>query len=139
MDLKLIRSVFTPTVTLGKLFLNESFFAFTCEDTLRDLKDDCSGKIKGKTAIDYGKHEVVLSFSNKFNKYLPLLLNVRCFEGIRIHGGNSEEDTLGCILVGENSDMKARIWNCKETVNTLVNTLKNIENSEKMFIEIVKE
>jgi len=138
MDLKLIRSVFTPTSTFGKLYLNDKFYAYTCEDTLRDLKADGSGKVYGKTAIAYGKYEVVLSYSDHFKKYLPLLLNVQWFAGIRIHGGNTAEDSLGCILIGEGGDMKSKVWTCASKVNNLVSLLKTIEKKEKMWIEIVK-
>lgn len=138
MDLKLDRIVFTPTATLGKLYLNDEFFAYTCEDALRDLKADCSGKIKNKTAIDYGKYEIVLSFSNRFQKYLPLLLQVKCFEGIRIHGGNTAENSEGCILIGADGDMKEKIWNCKAKVDRLITLLKAIEKKEKTWIEVVK-
>lgn len=138
MELKLIRSVFNPESTLGKLYLNGAFYAYTCEDTVRDLKPDGSGKIQNKTAIDYGRYEVVLSFSNHFQKYLPLLLNVKFFEGIRIHGGNTAADSEGCILVGAEGDMKSKIWNCASKVNNLVTTLKNIEKKEKMWMTIEK-
>ncbi|UEG53862.1 DUF5675 family protein [Mucilaginibacter daejeonensis] len=138
MDLKVVRSVFTPTATFGKMYLNGQFYAYTCEDTVRDLKADGSGKVHSKTAIDYGKYEVILSYSNRFKKYLPLLLNVKWFAGIRIHGGNTPDNTEGCILVGENGDMKTRIWNCASKVNNLVALLKSIEKKEKMWIEIVK-
>lgn len=138
MELKLVRSVFTTSDTFGKLYLNNDFFAFTCEDVVRDLGANCAGKVQNETAIGYGKYEVVLSFSNHFNKYLPLLLNVPCFEGIRIHGGNTNNDTEGCILVGEQGDMKTKIWNCASKVISLVSLLKSIEQKEKMYIEIVK-
>ncbi|NCD70247.1 DUF5675 family protein [Mucilaginibacter agri] len=139
MELKLIRSVFKPDCTLGKMFLNDAFYAFTCEDTVRNLMPDGSGKIKNRTAIDYGRYEVVLSFSNHFQKYLPLLLNVKFFEGIRIHGGNTAADSEGCILVGAESDMQTKIWNCASKVANLVATLKGIEKKEKMFITITHE
>lgn len=138
MNLKLIRSVFTPACTLGKLYLNDTFYAYTCEDTVRDLSGGCKNKVKNETAIDYGTYEVVLSFSNHFQKYLPLLLNVKCFEGIRIHGGNTATDSEGCILIGAEGDMKSKIWNCASKMNNLVTLLKSVEKKEKSFILITK-
>lgn len=139
MQLKLVRSVFTDHSTFGKLFIGDEFFAFTCEDKVRHLNGNCSKKIKNETAVDAGTYELVLSFSNRFQKYLPLLLNVPCFDGIRLHGGNTEADTEGCILVGAEGDMKSRIWNCKSKVNALITALKIIEKKEKSFIEITEE
>jgi hypothetical protein len=100
MEIKVVRSVFNPKSTLGKLYLDGKFFAYTCEDTDRKLKGNCSKKIKNETAIDAGRYEVVLTFSNRFQKYLPLLLGVPCFEAIRIHGGNTAANSEGCILIG---------------------------------------
>lgn len=139
MELKLVRSVFNKKSTLGKLYLNGEFFAFTCEDVVRNMRGDCSKKIKNETAIDAGRYEVILSFSNRFQKYLPLLLNVPCFEGIRIHGGNTAEDSEGCILVGAQGDMKERIWNCAGKVTGLVAALKAVEKKEKIFISIIED
>lgn len=67
---------------------------FTLEDVERKIK-----KVN-KTAIPRGEYRVVITYSNRFKKDLPILLNVPGFEGIRIHAGNTEEDTSGCILVG---------------------------------------
>ena len=139
MELKVVRSIRNETSTLGKMYINDEFFAYTCEDTVRNLNGDRSKKIKGQTAIDAGRYEVVLSFSDHFQKYLPLLLNVPCFDGIRIHGGNTSEDSLGCILIGANSDLKSCISNCASKVNSLVATLKTVEKKEKIWIEIVEE
>jgi hypothetical protein len=139
MQLKLIRSVFDAHSTYGKLYLNGQFYAFTCEDTVRHLNGNCSKKIKAKTAIDAGTYEVILSFSNRFQKYLPLFLNVKCFEGIRIHGGNTAANSEGCILVGAEGDMRSRIWNCAGKVNSLVAALKAVERKEKTWIKIVEQ
>ena len=139
MQLRLVRSVFNNDSTFGKLFLNGTFYAFTCEDKVRHLQGDCTKKIKNETAIDAGTYEVVLSFSNHFQKFLPLLLNVKCFEGIRIHGGNTAADSEGCILIGADGDMKTRIGNCKSKVLSLVAALKGVQKQEKIFIEIIEE
>ncbi len=138
MQLKVIRSVFNDNSTLGKLFINDVFFAFTCEDKVRHMKGNCSKKVKNETAIDAGNYEVVLSFSSRFKKYLPLLLNVPCFDGIRLHGGNTAADSEGCILIGAQGDMKTKIWNCASKVSGLVSALKAVEKKEKIFIEIVE-
>ncbi len=100
MEIKVVRSVFSNKSIMGKMYINDKFFAYTCEDTDRKLNGNCSKKIKNQTAIDPGKYELILSFSARFKKYLPLLLNVCCFEGIRIHGGNTATDSEGCILIG---------------------------------------
>ena len=46
---------------------------------------------------------MIVNYSPRFRRELPRLLNVPGFEGILIHRGNTEKDTAGCILVGENS------------------------------------
>lgn len=139
MKLKVIRSVFTPTATLGKLYIDDVFYAFTLEDTERNLNGNIARKVPGQTAIDPGIYEVILSYSNRFKKYLPQLLNVKCFEGIRIHAGNTHADTEGCILVGEQSNMQDRIWNCASKMTGLISRLKAVEKKEKTFVEVVNQ
>lgn len=85
-----------------KVIENNPFFCNTLEDVVRVLnkKED---KIQGETAIPAGKYQVVMSFSNQFQKVMPLLLNVPYFSGVRIHSGNTDKDTEGCIIVGVNN------------------------------------
>jgi hypothetical protein len=52
--------------------------------------------------IPTGKYKVIVDHSNRFNRDLPLLLNVAGFTGVRIHRGNTSKNTQGCILPGKN-------------------------------------
>jgi len=85
----------TKTSTIGELSINGVWECYTLEDVERDVK------IKGETAIPKGKYKVIINQSNRFKRLLPLLLNVPNFEGVRIHAGNTNHDTEGCILVGK--------------------------------------
>jgi len=92
----LVRDVFHPQRTLGRIFIDGNFQCFTVEDTVRD-----GPKIPGSTAIPEGTYQILITESQRFKRPLPLLLNVPQFSGIRIHSGNTEADTEGCILVGQ--------------------------------------
>ena len=128
--------------TIGNLYINDKFFCNTLEDPVRKLPKECpytskgeicqcEEKINRQTAIPAGKYKVVLSYSNRFNKVLPELLNVPHFKGIRIHSGNTEEDTEGCILVGENS-VKGQVINSR----IIYTKLSKILEKDKSDIEI---
>jgi len=84
----------TENSTIGELFIDGKFECYTLEDKEREVK------IKSETAISKGEYKVIINQSNRFKRLLPLLLNVPNFEGVRIHSGNSNHDTEGCILVG---------------------------------------
>ena len=85
----------------------------TLEPQWRDYKNGAR-KIMGRSAIPEGRYAVVITYSPKMEQWLPLLLNVPKFSGIRIHAGNTAEDTEGCILVGKNREvgkvLDSRIW-----------------------------
>lgn len=94
MNLLLLRNKSEESFTLGELFLNAEHFCYTVEDVVRNVK------IPGKTAIPAGIYRIIINMSNRFKKELPLLLDVPNFQGVRIHSGNTAEDTEGCIIVG---------------------------------------
>lgn len=106
MELKLIRRFFSEKATIGELYVNGSFLCNTLEDVDRGLYKDMPleelirNKVKTKTAIPYGTYTVANTYSPRFQKYLPLLLDVPAYSGIRIHPGNKALDTEGCILPG---------------------------------------
>lgn len=99
MNLELHRDLFADNFTLGMLYTDGDFLAFTCEDVDRFLEEG-NEKVPGKTAIPRGQYQVVLSYSWKYKKIMPGILSVPGFAGVRIHGGNTAEDTDGCILIG---------------------------------------
>lgn len=88
--------------TLGLLSVDGEFECFTLEDVVREVPEETveTWKVRGETAIPSGTYEVIVNMSARFNKQLPLLLNVPGFQGVRIHSGNVAADTEGCILVG---------------------------------------
>lgn len=106
MILTLVRKEFTEVSTIGELYVNDVFFCYTLEDKDRGLDQSQSTltinakKIFGKTAIPYGTYKVITNMSNRFKRILPLLIDVKGYEGVRIHRGNTAEHSLGCILVG---------------------------------------
>lgn len=97
MELLLIRQLFFPMATVGNLFVDELDECDTLEDKVRPEGE----KVPGQTAIPYGRYRVTIDFSMRFQKPMPHLLDVPMFAGIRIHAGNTDHDTEGCILVGK--------------------------------------
>ena len=98
---------------LGQPLIKGLQICDTLEPTWRDYKNGAY-KVKGRSAIPEGRYAVVISWSPKMKQWLPILLGVPKFEGIRIHAGNTSEDTEGCILVGKNREvgkvLDSRIW-----------------------------
>jgi len=131
MVLELKRKIFTDDSTIGELSIDGEFVCFTLEDKVRDVK------IQNVTAIPYGKYEVIINFSNRFQKYMPLLLNVPNYAGVRIHPGNKSSDTEGCILVGSSKSLNF-IGNSRATYKTLFTKMKAAAKTEKLYINVTK-
>lgn len=143
MKITLIRQKFTENSTIGSLYIDGVFFCYTLEDKDRGLHQSegdfnvRSKKVYGKTAIPYGSYEVAMTFSNKYQRVMPLLLNVPGFAGIRIHSGNRAEDSEGCILLGSTVALDF-IGNSRITVAAFYKKLEQAIKKGKVFIEIVK-
>lgn len=127
--------------TIGKLYINDKYFCDTLEDTDRSLTQSMteqqigSKKIYGETAIPTGTYRIIISYSNKFKKQMPLLLNVPGFAGIRIHSGNTEKDSLGCILVGKNKAV-GKVLESRDTYSKLFSILQEANKKETIKITI---
>ena len=141
MELLLERKYLKEKYTIGNLYINGVFFCNILEDKIVDLNKnglfDCGEfKIKGHTAIPYGEYEVKLTYSPKFKRELPLLINVPHFEGIRIHRGNTAEDSVGCLLPGENRE-KGKVLNSTKYETELIKKIKSLPVNEKITIKII--
>lgn len=140
MRLELRRIAKKPTYTIGRLYINEEYFCDTIEDTDRGLNSYMSleevkaKKVKGKTAIPTDTYRVKITYSPRFKKDMPLIENVVGFDGIRIHSGNTAEDTEGCIIVGENK-VVGKVINSKETYNKLFSILFQDKNNLRITVK----
>lgn len=128
--------------TIGKMYINGEYFCDTLEDTDRGLTQIMTlSEIKevkeyGRTAIPIGRYQVAYTYSPRFKKHLPLLLQVPAFEGVRIHSGNTHKDTEGCILLGENKAV-GKVLNSRKTMDEFLRILKPaIEACEDIWITI---
>lgn len=140
------------TYTIGNMYINGKFFSNTLEDKDRGLKDsmtpqDISNlKVYGQTAIPTGTYEVKMTYSNrlhsrayakKYDGKLPELINVKGYEGVRIHPFNKAQETLGCLSVGKNN-IKGQITQATVYFYMLVDNyiLPAIKRGEKITITI---
>ena len=132
MKLILTRHARRADYTIGRLEdENGKKLCDTLEPTWRDYKAG-EKKVPGKSAIPEGSYRMVVTKSQRLQKYLPLLVGVPGFEGVRIHSGNTNKDTEGCILVGENIQVGRVLW----SRITLSKLMKLIENEKEIYLTI---
>lgn len=143
--LKLQRTFKGVSYTIGKLYLNDKYFCDTLEDTDRGLRSTMSVeeiekiKVYSQTAIPTGTYKIDMNtvspkfkdraWAKPYGGKLPRLINVKGYSGVLIHVGNKPEDTLGCILVGENK-VKGQVINSTATFNRLMAELSKDSNIE---------
>lgn len=132
-QLRIERLWYYPRTTIGKLYINDEFFCYTLEDTVRPF----GIKVPGDTAIWDGTYIIELEYSERFDRILPEIKDVPFFSETKLHGGNTHKDTLGCPLIAFNRD-GAKIWGSaeKELVELLrgkkvILTVVSVRNMEK--------
>ena len=144
MELQLKRETFTEQSTIGALTINGVFECFILEDRDRGLNDTLTleqilkVKVYGKTAIPYGRYEIDWTMSARFKVFMPILLNVKGYAGIRIHKGNTEIDSLGCLLCGtrKKSNMITESTLATRNLYTKIESAK--KQGQRIYITIVR-
>jgi hypothetical protein len=132
MDIEIKRIYKGAEYTVGRLSIDGKYFCDTLEDTVRAP----GVKVRGKTAVPAGRYRVVLTLSLRFKRILPLLVDVPNFEGVRIHPGNTAEDTEGCLLVGFNQ-VKGKVVASRATFQKLFEKLWAADQAgEEIWTEI---
>jgi hypothetical protein len=152
MEIKVQRLWKKSNYTIGKLFINGEYICNTLEDADRGLKDSMeeseiySKKVYGETAIPTGKYNITLSvvspkfkdrsWAKPYSGKLPRLVNVKGFEGVLIHVGNTAKDSLGCILVGHNT-IKGSLTDSSKCFQKIMTKLLHAKTlGENISIEI---
>ena len=149
MELLLKRIARRDSYTIGKLYVDGSYFCDTVEDKDRGLDQllplsvNKAKKKHGVTAIPVGRYRVTLSVkSQRFgqkkqyaacNGYLPRLINVPAFDGVLIHIGNTASDTEGCILVGKNTQV-GKVLESTQTFWKLYSLLQDAK--DEIYIKV---
>ena len=142
MRLTLIRRYNKPNYCIGDLYIDGVWFSNVLEDTdrglddLMPLEDIKKMKVKGETAIPTGIYQVLLTYSPKYKKIMPLINNVKGYSGIRIHSGNTAKDTEGCLLVGKNKEV-GKVLESRNTFNALFKRLQ--QTNGKIIIDIQRK
>ena len=142
MEIHIERRWKKPAYTIGVMSIDGKRFCETLEDTDRGLKKSMSTgeiaeiKVKGQTAIPSGRYQVLLTYSPKFRKDMPLIDGVPGYSGVRIHPGNTAADTEGCVLVGENKAV-GKVLNSRHWFGILYEKIKSeINQGKKVWITI---
>ncbi len=109
------------TYTIGRVYIDGEFFANSLEDKDRGLTQDMSEKeikakkVYGETAIPTGEYIVKMTYSPRFKRQMPQILDVKCFSGIRVHSANDAKELEGCQAYGKNTK-PGKVTNSRATV-----------------------
>ena len=138
---------------IGKLYINGVYVCDTIEDYDRMLDDSMSlqeilkKKVKGQTAIPTGTYKLSLKYTSQafknttwaklYGGIVPRVLNVKGYDGILIHPGNTPADTFGCLLVGENKE-KGKVINSQITWKKLMSTYLWPNRNEEWIIKYIR-
>ena len=124
--------------TIGKMYIDGQYICDTLEDADRGLNQNMSleeiknKKVYGETAVPTGTYKVDMNtvspkfksrtWAKPYGGKLPRLVLVPGYGGVLIHPGNKAEDTLGCILVGENKAV-GQVLNSQVTFKKIMSIL----------------
>lgn len=106
--------------TIGRLIINGAIMGYTLEDEVRPVGE----KVPGETAIPAGEYKIIVDMSTRFKREMPHILDVPNFTGVRIHTGNTDDDTEGCILLGAKVENENFVSGSKVTFDAFFTKLK---------------
>ncbi len=129
----LVRRIWkTDRTTIGELLIDGDHFCYTLEDVVRPP----GVKVPKETAIPEGRYRLVIDFSQRYQRDMPHVLDVPMFTGIRLHAGNTEADTEGCIIVALHRRVN-RVEESKFAFDALFSILSGVQKrGEEMWITI---
>ncbi|SHN30278.1 hypothetical protein SAMN04488057_11815 [Cyclobacterium lianum] len=105
-NLTLLRYMDDGYTTLGLLFIEGQFFAYTLEDTHRDEKVSGNTRIPaGRYPLSYNRNltDLTRRYRNRFPwfEYHIEIMDIPNYDLVYIHIGNTHQDTRGCILLAD--------------------------------------
>ena len=134
MELTCRRFEYGSNYTISRLYVDGVYECYVLEDLVRAP----GVKVDGETAIPAGKYKVIIDFSPHFKKDMLHILDVPMFAGIRIHSGNTDKDTEGCLLVGKDWGGKDCIYQSVVAFNLLFPKIQHaLTTGEEVNIEVV--
>lgn len=142
-DFQLYRKVFTTKSTIGELWRagDSKPLCYILEDVARPMKV----KIPGETAIPALEGLMIeITFSQRFQKMLPIIYTHRTLDGedyilfdgrhkwrgVRIHPGNTDQDTEGCLLPGK-TKAKDMVYESREAMKLVMMSLESVLQRQK--------
>lgn len=108
--------------TFGKLRINKSVFCDTLEPTDRENKKNIS-------SIPVGQYICSRVLSNKYNETFEVC-DVEDRSNILFHWGNFDDNTQGCILVGNgisNIDGRKAVLQSKDTFKRFMRSMDHVD------------
>jgi len=141
-ELLLVRDKFSPTTTLGKLYIEGKYFCETLEDVVRAT----GVKVIHHTAIPSGRYSLTITRSSRFKRDMILIYNQKDyslvndgirFVGIRMHGGNTHKDTSGCPLVARNRVNDTTIQGTQE--KPLTAKVRELMETGDVFLTVINQ
>ncbi|GAB2550025.1 DUF5675 family protein [Spirosoma aerophilum] len=150
MNIQIIRIRQGVESTLSSLVIDKVIRGYVLEDTDRGLLSSmikpliAAIKIQDRTAIPAGRYQVKMTYSNRFGKVMPELINVPGFGGIRIHKGNYVGNTDGCLLPGQTFDKDKngfyRVWSSGVVYEPLIKDIwAAVNRNEPVWCEITRK
>lgn len=126
---KIVRDHMDSRPTTGQLFAEDL--------NLYTLERPWANNYKGVSCIPTGSYKVTFAWSNRFKKLMPRLLQVPGRDGILIHGGNTDLDTEGCILVGQSRGSGDTILMSQKALGFFVEWLGTALRDGDVYCDIV--